>query len=149
MIFILSLAIAVLFGSGAYLLLKHDLIRLILGTVLIGNAANLFIMSAGLRRGDAPIYPLSDDPADPLVQAMTLTAIVISFAVSALVLGLAWRVYVSHASVDMRRLSRAEEAQAELDDRALDERADEDESHEERVATEDEPVETVQEGAVR
>ena len=41
MIFILSLAIAVLFGSGAYLLLKHDLIRLILGTVLIVNAVSI------------------------------------------------------------------------------------------------------------
>jgi multicomponent Na+:H+ antiporter subunit C len=148
-ILISSVAIAVLFGSGAYLLLKHDLIRLIFGTVLIGNAANLFIMSAGLRRGDAPIYPLTDESSDPLVQAMTLTAIVISFSVSALVLGLAWRVYVSHASVDMRRLSKAEEAQAELDDRARDERADEDESHEERVAEEDEPVETTREGAMR
>jgi multicomponent Na+:H+ antiporter subunit C len=148
-ILVLSLAIAVLFGSGAYLLLKHDLIRLILGTVLIGNAANLFIMSAGLRRGDAPIYPLHDDTADPLVQAMTLTAIVISFSVSALVLGLAWRVYVSHASVDLRQLSEAEEAQAELDDRARDERAAEEASHEERVAEEDEPVETIREGAPR
>ncbi len=149
MTLILSLAIAVLFGSGAYLLLKHDLIRLILGTVLIGNAANLFIMSAGLRRGEAPIYPLESNTADPLVQAMTLTAIVISFAVSALVLSLAWRVYVSHASVDMRRLSRAEEVQAELDDRVRDERAREDETHEERVAEEDETVETIREGAPR
>lgn len=149
MTLILSLAIAVLFGSGAYLLLKHDLIRLILGTVLIGNAANLFIMSAGLRRGEAPIYPLERNTADPLVQAMTLTAIVISFAVSALVLSLAWRVYVSHASVDMRRLSRAEEVQAELDDRVRDERAREDETHDERVAEEDETVETIREGAPR
>lgn len=149
MILILSLAIAVLFGSGAYLLLKHDLIRLIFGTVLIGNAANLFIMSAGLRRGDAPIYPLGDETADPLVQAMTLTAIVISFSVSALVLSLAWRVYVSHASVDMRRLSRAEEVQAELDDRVRDQRAEDDGSHSERVAEEDEAVETIREEAPR
>jgi multicomponent Na+:H+ antiporter subunit C len=115
-ILISSAAIAVLFGAGCYLLLKHDLVRLIFGMVLIGNAANLFIMSAGLRRGSAPIYPVARDTADPLVQAMTLTAIVISFAVSALVLGLAWRVYASHASVDTRELSHAEEAQAELDD---------------------------------
>lgn len=142
MTLILSVAIAVLFGSGAYLLLKHDLIRLILGTILLGNATNLFIMSAGLRRGDAPIYPLGDETSDPLVQAMTLTAIVISFAVSALVLGLAWRVYVSHASVDMRRLSRAEEAQAELDDRTRNYREDDDQPHRGHVAEDDELVET-------
>ena len=121
MILILSLAVAILFAAGAYLMLKHDLVRLIVGMVLIGNAANLFIMSAGLRRGDAPVLPGDgDELSDPLVQAMTLTAIVISFAVSALVLSLAYRVYVSHASVDMRRLSKAEEAQADLDDQVLE-----------------------------
>ncbi len=116
MILALSLGVAVLFGAGAYLMLKHDLIRLIIGMVLISNAANLFIMSAGLTNGAAPIYPLGDDTADPLVQAMTLTAIVISFAVTALVLSLAYRVYVSHLSVDIRELSRAEEMQADRDD---------------------------------
>ena len=117
MILILSLAVAVLFGSGAYLLLKHDLIRLVIGMVLIGNAANLFIMAAGLERGGAPIYPLPEDMADPLVQAMTLTAIVISFGVTALVLSLAYRVYISHSSVDIRELSHAEEEQADTDDK--------------------------------
>jgi multicomponent Na+:H+ antiporter subunit C len=125
MTLIFSFAIAVMFGSGAYLLLKHDLIRLIIGMALIGNAANLFIMSAGLQRGDAPIYPIDGDISDPLVQAMTLTAIVISFAVNALVLSLAWRVYVSHASVDIRTLSQAEEIQAELDDQVAEERQEE------------------------
>ncbi len=116
MTLILSLAVAILFASGAYLMLKHDLVRLIVGMVLIGNAANLFIMAAALRIGDAPVYPIEDETSDPLVQAMTLTAIVISFAVSALVLALAYRVYIAHASVDMRELSLAEEEQADIDD---------------------------------
>lgn len=116
MILALSLGVAVLFGAGSYLMLKHDLIRLIIGMVLISNATNLFIMSAGLTTGAAPIYPLGGETSDPLVQAMTLTAIVISFAVTALVLSLAWRVYVSHLSVDIRELSRAEELQADRDD---------------------------------
>ena len=118
MILVLSLAVAVIFGAGAYLLLKHDLLRVIAGIVLIGNAANLFIMATALTRGNAPLYPL-DDPrttSDPLVQAMTLTAIVISFGVSALLLGLIYLVYVAHLSVDMEQLSDAEEAQAGLDD---------------------------------
>lgn len=120
MTLILALGVAVLFGAGCYLLLKHDLIRLVIGMVLIGNAANLFIMAAGLQRGQAPIYPVGDDTSDPLVQAMTLTAIVISFGVTALVLSLAYRVYMAHASVDLRELSQAEEEQAERDDRAGD-----------------------------
>jgi multicomponent Na+:H+ antiporter subunit C len=116
MILLSSLAIAAMFGTGAYLMLKRDLIRLIAGMILIGNAANLFIMASGLRRGEAPILPIEGTSADPLVQAMVLTAIVISFAVAALALSLVYRVYTSHYSVDLSRLSAAEEQQAERDE---------------------------------
>ena len=111
MTLILALAVAVLFGSGAYLILKRDLIRVVIGMVLISNAANLFIMAAGLTKGAAPIYPLPEGESisDPLVQAMTLTAIVISFGVSALLLSLVYRVYTSHLSLDLDDLSAAEE----------------------------------------
>ena len=116
MIILTSLAIAFLFGTGAYLMLKRDLIRLIAGMMLIGNAANLFIMASSLRRGAAPILPLDERPADPLVQAMVLTAIVISFAVGALALALVYRVYGSHFSVDLSRISAAEEQQVEQEE---------------------------------
>ncbi len=117
MILLLALTVAVMFGAGAYLLLKYDLLRLVIGMVLISNAAILFIMASGLQRGDAPIYPLPDGTvSDPLVQAMALTAIVISFSITALVLSMAYRVYTSHASVDIREISQAEEVQAETDD---------------------------------
>jgi multicomponent Na+:H+ antiporter subunit C len=116
MILVISLAIAAMFAAGAYLMLKRDLIRLIAGMILIGNAANLFIMASGLRRGAAPILPLEEPAADPLVQAMVLTAIVISFATAALALALVYRVYISHYSVDLSRLSAAEEQQAERDE---------------------------------
>jgi multicomponent Na+:H+ antiporter subunit C len=108
---ILSLTIAVLFGSGAYLMLKRDLPRVVVGMIMISNAANLFIMSAGLARGRAPIYPLPEgEPvSDPLVQAMTLTAIVISFGVAALALSLVQRVCSTHLSVDLKDLAEAEE----------------------------------------
>jgi multicomponent Na+:H+ antiporter subunit C len=117
MTLIFSIAVAVLFGSGCYLMLKHDLIRLLVGMVLIGNAANLFIMAAGLTSGNAPIYPLRGGSADPLVQSMTLTAIVISFSVSALVLALIYRLYASHSATSMDEIAQAEEEQAEIDDR--------------------------------
>ena len=115
MIIVLSVVIAVLFGSGVYLVLKEDLIRLAIGLVLITNAANLFIMSSGLSSGPAPIYPLPDDGrvADPLVQAMVLTAIVIGFSVSALLLSLVYRVYTSHLSLDLDDLAAAEEREEE------------------------------------
>ena len=106
----------VIFACGVYLMLKRDLIRVIAGMILLGNAANLFIMAAGLRRGVAPYVPSTKEMADPMVQAMTLTAIVISFGVATLVLSVVYRVYDSHHSVDLHRLSSAEAAQASLDD---------------------------------
>lgn len=111
MLLLLALAVAILFGSGAYLLLKHDLIRVVIGMVLISNAANLFIMAAGLSRGQEPIYPLigNQPVSDPLVQAMTLTAIVISFGVAALLLALVYRVYASHLSLDLEEPAGVEE----------------------------------------
>jgi multicomponent Na+:H+ antiporter subunit C len=113
MTLVISLAVAVLIGTGSYLLLKHDLVRVVIGILLISNGANLFIMSSGLSRGAAPVYPLPEDGeiADPLVQAMTLTAIVITFGVAALLLSLIYRVYVAHATLDTDTLAEAEEAE--------------------------------------
>jgi len=109
MTIIFAAAVAILFGAGAYLVLKRDLIRLIAGMVLIGNAANLFIMAAALRRGSAAVIPFSGTFSDPVVQSMTLTAIVISFSITALMLALTYRVYGSNASMDLERLAQAEE----------------------------------------
>jgi multicomponent Na+:H+ antiporter subunit C len=117
MIILVSLVVGVMFAVAAYLMLKRDLIRVISGVILLGNAANLFIMSAGLRRGAAPVLPADGDMADSLVQAMTLTAIVISFGVAALMLSVVYRVYDSHHSMDMTRISSAETEQAALDER--------------------------------
>ncbi len=117
MTLIFSLAIASLFAVGAYLMLKRDLIRLIAGMIMIGNAANLYIMASAIRRGRAAILPgTNSEMADPLVQAMVLTAIVISFATAALAMVVVYRVYTSHYSVDLTELSAAEEEQAELDE---------------------------------
>lgn len=115
MVLILSLAIGVLFMAGCYLLLKHDLIRVVAGLVLISNAANLFIMAAAVERGRAPILPFSAeaDVSDPVVQAMTLTAVVISFGVSALLLALVYRVYLAHRTVDIEDLSERDIEQFE------------------------------------
>lgn len=113
---IFAIGIAIIFGCGAYLMLKHDLIRVIVGMSLIGNAANLFIMASSLLRGEAPVLPVVGEVSDPLTQALTLTAIVIGFATSALVLSIAYRVYNTHKSVDLISISRAEVEQADRDD---------------------------------
>ncbi len=102
MTLLLALTIAALFGSGAYLLLKHDLVRVTAGVLLISNSASLFIVAAPLSRGAAPIYPLPPDASvsDPLAQAMVLTSLVITFATTALLLSLVFRLYGALRSLD-------------------------------------------------
>jgi multicomponent Na+:H+ antiporter subunit C len=116
---VVSLVISIVFGVGVFLVLQRDLLRVVVGIVLISNSAILFIIAAGLSRGDAPIYPLPGEgltgagASDPLVQAMALTAIVISFSTVALLLGLVYRLYVSHRTVNIEDISEAEVREAE------------------------------------
>ena len=97
---VFAIAAASLFGTGAYLLLNRDLVRVVLGVVLVSQASTLTLIAAGLTRGDAPIHPLLDATiSDPLSQAMALTAIVIGLAVTALLLVLgALVVLIRHLS---------------------------------------------------
>ena len=83
---LLVLAIGVLFTTGVYLLLERSLTRVLIGFILIGNGANLLFLVAGGRAGGAPIIGDTDpaDMSDPLPQAMVLTAIVITLALTAL-----------------------------------------------------------------
>jgi multicomponent Na+:H+ antiporter subunit C len=113
-----SIVIGVLFAAGSYLLLQHDFIKVVGGTMLITHSVNLFIMVSRLSRGNEPIYPLTpgEEVSDPVVQAMVLTAIVISFGVSALLISLIYRVYVSHRSVDIEHLSDFEERLVQLEE---------------------------------
>ena len=88
---VLSLGIGVLAGSGVWLILRPRTFQVIIGLSLLSYAVNLFILSMGrLRVGVAPILQgKSGDPsafADPLPQALVLTAIVIGFATTALFL---------------------------------------------------------------
>ncbi len=89
---ILSLAIGVLAGSGIWLILRPRTFQVIMGLSLLSYAVNLFIFSMGrLSIGAAPIIDAGkgSDPAlyaDPVPQALVLTAIVIGFATTALFL---------------------------------------------------------------
>jgi multicomponent Na+:H+ antiporter subunit C len=109
---LLALTVAALFGSGAYLLLKHDLVRVAAGVLLISNSASLFIVAAALSRGAAPIYPLPPDMpvSDPLAQAMVLTSLVITFATTALLLSLVFRLYGALRNADAPETVHAVEA---------------------------------------
>lgn len=85
--------VALLAAAGVYLVLQRGIVRLALGFVLLGHAANvLLVLSGGSQRRSAPLAGSSlDAPADPLPQAFALTAIVIGFAMTAFFLALAYR----------------------------------------------------------
>jgi multicomponent Na+:H+ antiporter subunit C len=124
---VFALTAATLFGTGAYLLLNRDLVRLVLGIVLISQAATLTLIAAGLTRGAAPIYPLTERTlSDPLSQAMALTAIVIGLAVTALLLVLVLRVTEAFASREIDEVAEEEaDRDAELERRDAREHEDE------------------------
>lgn len=93
----LLIVMGVLFACGIYLLLERSLTRVLLGIILVGNAVNLLILAAGGRGGTAPLYEAgtpAGDYADPLPQALILTAIVITFAVTAFLLAMIYRSWV-------------------------------------------------------
>jgi multicomponent Na+:H+ antiporter subunit C len=124
-----ALMISVVFASGTYLLLQRDLTRVVVGIILVSNAAVLFIISAGLTRGEPPIYPLPEGGeqgapgagvSDPLVQAMALTALIIGLCVAALLLAMVYKLYTSHQTIDLEEIADVEMRQAEALERADD-----------------------------
>ena len=87
-------ATGVLLATGFYLVLERTLTRVLLGIMLIGNGVNLLILSTGGARGFAPLFAKDRSPdeySDPLPQALILTAIVITFAVTAFLLAMIYR----------------------------------------------------------
>ncbi|MEX1280763.1 MAG: Na(+)/H(+) antiporter subunit C [Acidimicrobiia bacterium] len=118
---LVTLTIAsVLFGIGTYLVLQRLLSRVIIGLALISNGVNLLILLAAGPGGEPPLIGDDVDPAalaDPLPQALVLTAIVITFGVTALLLALALRSYVLTGSdaveddLEDRRIARETHAE--------------------------------------
>lgn len=93
----LALGAALLFGIGTWLLLQRRLSRLIIGLGLISHGANLLLVISGRPGLPAFVEGAPADPdayVDPLPQALLLTAIVISFGVTAFLLAMAWRSFV-------------------------------------------------------
>ena len=110
MFFLLSIVVGGLFAAGLYLILRRSVVKLIFGLVLLGHAANLLIFTAGgLVRARPPLIPKGElvpapEFADPVPQALILTAIVISFAVIAFAAVLVQRVYRTAGSGDVDEL---------------------------------------------
>lgn len=87
----LIVIMAVLFACGVYAMLERSLTRVLIGFLLLGNATNLLLLIVMGVPGEAPFHGADGRVSDPLPQALTLTAIVITFAVSAFLLALIYR----------------------------------------------------------
>ncbi len=110
MIAIVAFTIGVLIATGIHLMSKGDVVKLAAGTVFMTNSAILLLVAAGPGADQAPILPAEDLDAlaDPLVQALALTAAVIGFGTTVLLLRIALAVERSHGSILMSELVTTE-----------------------------------------
>ncbi|WP_062227584.1 NADH-quinone oxidoreductase subunit K [Aureimonas frigidaquae] len=109
-----ALVIAGLSGCGVYLLLSRHVVRIIIGVAILSAAVNLVILYSGrIVSGVPPVIAangatLGAEAANPLPQALILTAIVIGFALTAFAAALALQILRSTGTLDMRDLHDAE-----------------------------------------
>lgn len=112
--YIMAILVGLFISVGTYLLLSRSVIRMLIGMTIFGNGVNLLIFTAGrLMREVAPIVPpgLEVPPgliANPLPQALILTAIVIGFSMFSFLLVLAFRAYRSLDADDTDTMRLAE-----------------------------------------
>ena len=102
-----------LFGCGLFMVLSRHLVRLLLGLSLLTTAVNLMLFQAGrFRTAQPPLIPESAErlreSADPLPQALVLTAIVIGFALTVTLAVLALRAYRAHCTLESDAIRSAE-----------------------------------------
>ncbi len=109
-----AIVIGVLYAAGLYMMMRRSIVKIIIGLVLIGHAANMLIFTVGkLVRGEPPLISagattLSGTYADPLPQALILTAIVIGFGVQAFAIVLFKRVFARTGVDDIDSLRTTE-----------------------------------------
>jgi multicomponent Na+:H+ antiporter subunit C len=111
---LLALAVGVLYAAAIYLMLRRNVVKLVFGLILLGHAANLLIFTlGGLVRAKPPLVAVGESapPAgvsDPVPQALVLTAIVISFALTAFAAVLVKRVVKTTGTDDSDAMRSSE-----------------------------------------
>lgn len=106
---VLAVAVGGLFAVGTFLLLRADLVRVVWGVAVISQATFVYLIAmGGIEEGTHDLVPVLEGHgseltvvADPVVQALVLTAIVISFGTTALALVLAYRAYQENETIDV------------------------------------------------
>ena len=107
---LMAFVVGVLYATAIYMMLRRSIVKLVIGLVLLSNAANLLLFtSAGMTRGAPPLVPIGESVpagvvADPLAQALILTAIVIGFGVLAFAVVLIRRAYEVVQADDMNQM---------------------------------------------
>ena len=107
---LMAVLIGCLYAAAIYMMLRRSMVKLLIGLILLSNAANLLIFTvAGLERGLPPLISegattISGATADPLAQALILTAIVIAFGVLAFAVVLLHRAYEVIKTDDMNEM---------------------------------------------
>lgn len=103
---LIAIIVGVVFTIAVYLMLSRNIIRVVLGAVLLSDGYHLLLlMMTGLQNGAAPFLNIGEDTfVDPVPQALILTSIVISFGVTAFLLALSYRLYKEHTLDDLEEL---------------------------------------------
>jgi multicomponent Na+:H+ antiporter subunit C len=115
---LLAVVIGVLFAAAIYMMLRRSIVKLAMGLVLLSHAVNLLIFTVGrTTRGEPPLIEADELQltglfADPVPQALILTAIVISFGVQAFALVLIKRLYLLRGTGDLNQMRNTEQLDA-------------------------------------
>lgn len=111
---LMAVAIGILYATAIYMMLRRSIVKLVIGLMLLSNAANLLIFTtAGMTRGAPPLIPEGMSApvgmvADPLPQAVVLTAIVIAFSVLAFAVVLIRRAYEVVKADDLDKMKETD-----------------------------------------
>ncbi|RCW70918.1 multisubunit sodium/proton antiporter MrpC subunit [Marinobacter nauticus] len=107
---LMALVVGILFAASIYMMLRRSIVKIVIGLIILSNAANLLIfVVSGLTRGAPPLIAdgakqVAGTVADPLPQALILTAIVIAFSVLAFAVVLVRRAYEVVGTDDLDKM---------------------------------------------
>lgn len=102
-----AIGIGILFGIGIFQILRRNVIRSVIGVMIMMNAINLYLISSGAYIGlNAPYTTFSSQPSDALPQELVLTAIVIGLGGFAFVLSLLYVLSKRYHTTDQDQINR-------------------------------------------